>query len=946
MKRGPITGTGTYNLSGTGSLTVAGDIALGSLNGNTGTFNLSGTGSVAVSGDEIVGVSGTGKFVQSGGSNSVTGTLTTQKNPGSTGEYDLTGGTLTAANITNNGTFKFTGGTLSTVGTLANNGSITLGATQNIVVSADYTNANFGSDNSFNKDAGLTTSGGQIKAAGTTQQTVSGATVSSGTSAAPTLALGNVHVGSSTTQVYQINDVGTGGPSLRGAIQTTVNGGNVTDSRLSGTGVTASNYGPVAQGSSSASLAVTFNATTAGALTGQAVHIANNFDNVAEQTLTISGAAYRLATGSESPNPVTVVNQHVGGTASQALTITNTAANDGFSEKLDASFGANSGSVTNNGGTISLLGPTAGNSSSLSVGVDTSSAGHKTGSATVNYVSDGTGTSGLGLTAAGSSVVTVSGDVYRLASASAVTPSPVTFGNVRVGTTDSQALSLSNTAANDGFSEKLNASIGGATGSATTNGGSISLLGPTASDSSSLSVGVDTSSAGHKSGSATITLTSDGTGTSGLGSTSLGTQTVNVSGDVYRTAVGSVVAPVVVANQHVGGSATQALSVSNTAANDGFSEKLDASFGTNTGNVTNNGGSISLLGDTATNNTSLSVGVDTSSAGAKSGTATVNFTSNGTGTSGLASIGAGSQAVTVTGNVYNLASSSTIAPINLGVLHVGQGGGSVSQGISITNTAPTGLFSEGLDSSFGSYTNNGGTLNPTFNGSITNLTAGSTDAASMQVTLNTSTAGSVSGNILVHQGSNGTIDGLGNTALADQNPAVSGSVIATITNLAVAQINTAQPVNFGNVRVGAVVPSQALSITNAAPVSAFTESLIGNVVGTNNGTVTASGGFGLPTANPELAGGETDATHVLVGIDTSTAGAKSGNAIIDFKSDGTSFSGGTITDLGNTNVAVQGNVFRLATGSATTPDNLGSARVGGTLTGTISVTNTAAADGF
>ena len=136
---------------------------------------------------------------------------------------------------------------------------------------------------------------------------------------------------------------------------------------LSGSGVTAGNFGPIAQGSATGNEAIIFTATSGGALTGQKVHIANNFDNVAEQTLSISGAAYRLAAPSaHTPEPVSFGNVHVGAAATQALSITNTAANDGFSEKLDASLGGATGNATASG-SFSLLGPTATNNSSRSL---------------------------------------------------------------------------------------------------------------------------------------------------------------------------------------------------------------------------------------------------------------------------------------------------------------------------------------------------------------------------------------------------------------------------------------------------------------------------------------------------------------------------------------------------------------------------------------------------
>ena len=398
-------GTGTFTNSG-GTHTVTGNLTLGNQSTGNGTYNLSSTGSLAVSGNEIVGANGTGKFDQTGGSNSASGTLIIQQNSGSAGEYDLSGGTLNVANITNNGTLKYTGGTLNPVGTLANNGSITLGATQNITVTSAYTNANFGTGNSFNKLADVTTTGGQIQAAGTTAQTLTG-NVTNGATATPTLSFGNVHVGTTTTENYQINNVGSGGPSLLGAIQTSVNGGNLTDSRLSGTGVTASNYGPITQGTNTGNLAVTFNASSAGALTGQAVHIANNFGNVAEQTLSVTGAAYNLAS-SNTIAPITYGVVHVGaggGSITDYLSITNTAPTGAFTEGLDSSFGSFSGtggSLITTSGSISNLAAGATNNSSMGVTLNTTAVGVVNGTITVLQDSNGS-IDGMGNTGAGRS---------------------------------------------------------------------------------------------------------------------------------------------------------------------------------------------------------------------------------------------------------------------------------------------------------------------------------------------------------------------------------------------------------------------------------------------------------------------------------------------------------------------------------------------------------------
>ena len=126
-------------------------------------------------------------------------------------------------------------------------------------------------------------------------------------------------------------------------------------------------------------------------------------------------------------------------------------------------------------------------------------------------------------------------DVFRLADPSDHAPEPVNLGIVHVGDVAQQALTMSNLAPADGFSESLNASFGGTTGDATASG-SFTLLPAGATDSTSLVVGVGTATVGAKSGAATLDLESDGTGTSGYGIFALPSQTVNVSAQVNEYA--------------------------------------------------------------------------------------------------------------------------------------------------------------------------------------------------------------------------------------------------------------------------------------------------------------------------------------------------------------------------------------------------------------------------
>ncbi|MGP8050774.1 MAG: autotransporter domain-containing protein [Desulfobaccales bacterium] len=111
--------SGTYNLSGTGSLSVTGaggetignsgtgtftqtggtntvaqTLTLGDQSGASGSYTLSNTGSLSVSGDEFIGSAGSGTFTQTGGTNAVSGDLNVGTGAGK-GTYALLGGSAT-----------------------------------------------------------------------------------------------------------------------------------------------------------------------------------------------------------------------------------------------------------------------------------------------------------------------------------------------------------------------------------------------------------------------------------------------------------------------------------------------------------------------------------------------------------------------------------------------------------------------------------------------------------------------------------------------------------------------------------------------------------------------------------------------------------------------------------------------------------------------------------
>jgi len=142
--------TGTYLLSGTGSLSLTGgsehvgvygtgiftqtggtntinsgySLSLGDNAGATGTYSLSASGSLSVSGSEYIGNSGAGNFNQSGGTNSVGAYLFAGNNLGATGTLTLSGGTVSATSgeyigYNGSGTVNQNGGTNSLPGSAA-----------------------------------------------------------------------------------------------------------------------------------------------------------------------------------------------------------------------------------------------------------------------------------------------------------------------------------------------------------------------------------------------------------------------------------------------------------------------------------------------------------------------------------------------------------------------------------------------------------------------------------------------------------------------------------------------------------------------------------------------------------------------------------------------------------------------------------------------------------
>ena len=403
---GIVLGTGSsgpgMGTVGGGTLDLQGNISVASganMNPGTGTILLDG---MTLSNHNInnsgLTTSGTFKVVNASTLNNNAFSTGTGANLQVNALLNLTNGASlnvpATATINTGGTVNdYSGPITATIGTLnLNGGSLTntSGSTGTagaftVTVSTDYTNANWGSGNSFDPTANV--SGNTvIDAAGTGpfQAITGGSALTGGGTTTPTLALGAVHVGSSTSESFAIKNIGTSDPSLRGAVQTTgLTGGEVS---LAGG---AQNFGPIVSGASTSPYTVTFSATSAGALTGQSIAVVSNFANVPTQTVGLTGAAYHYAdpvwsktggagsfSGSGNAYTLDFGTLHNGVTSTADLQILNQLYADdptgAFTDLLDGSFTTNvvKGAAFNLTGFGSFSGVAAGGTVDQTVSYD------------------------------------------------------------------------------------------------------------------------------------------------------------------------------------------------------------------------------------------------------------------------------------------------------------------------------------------------------------------------------------------------------------------------------------------------------------------------------------------------------------------------------------------------------------------------------------------------
>ena len=337
-------------------------------------------------------------------------------------------------------------------------------------------------------------------------------------------------------------------------------------------------------------------------------------------TANVIDQAKPVINGIANPGSVSVNlgNVRLNSAASQNLSVLNQATGN-QQAVLNASIATNGAPVTA-GGSFSGLAPGA-TSTGLQVGLNTSTAGNQSGSATVSAVSD--------ITAFGNcapnctlnlapQTVNVTGAVYRLAAVATTTITPSITLAARVGAAaPSSAINITNNSV-DGFTEGLNVVRGATAAGFTSSGGPITNLAANAS-SSAIGITLNTGTAGTFSGNQVLALASNGTITSNS-DVALGNVNVALNGKVYTTAVAQVnTAAINFGIVHVGDVvALKNISVTNNAAVTALNDTLVGSISA-TGPFSGSGTLGAGVAATATDATSLKVGLNTATAGIFSG---------------------------------------------------------------------------------------------------------------------------------------------------------------------------------------------------------------------------------------------------------------------------------------------------------------------------------------
>jgi hypothetical protein len=306
----------------------------------------------------------------------------------------------------------------------------------------------------------------------------------------------------------------------------------------------------------------------------------------------------------------------------------------------------------------------------------------------------------------------------------------------------------------------------------------------------------------------------------------------------------------------------------------------------------------------------LSVSLADRATGTETGTAVITLDSDGTGIDGFGTTALGTQTVNLSATVFAYATAATAASLNFGIVHVGQ---TVTQDITLANSAAAGIYSENLDAAFS------GTSADFFaNGSVSELAAGASNTSGLVVTIQTGTAGVETGSTTLSLVSDGsTIDTLGTTVLAGKTVTLTGTV-DNYASLALHELSGAgtltstlannYTLNLGSVLESATALTADLEVLNSA--AGLSDLLSGsftvasaNAAFTNTGIGTFSG----------LGAGAADTSPVFT-LATGTAGTETEVLVIDPAGSNASGYSGTLSPVTLTITGIVADVFTLTTG--------------------------------
>ena len=295
--------------------------------------------------------------------------------------------------------------------------------------------------------------------------------------------------------------------------------------------------------------------------------------------------------------------------------------------------------------------------------------------------------------------------------------------------------------------------------------------------------------------SETVVLDSQGKNDSGY-SGALAPETLTITGTVESEADPQINNdPIDFGKLRENDPATKQISVTNDATPP--ADSLDAEVTGFTPDVQNASGSFTDLAAGATDDSSLSVGLDTTG-WEQSGSVTVAFDSN----NGESVTPLDPQTVSVQGTVYREADGIVTGPDTPQIFHVGD---NATTHLTVLNSAAADGFSEGL---LANVTGSSGSI--TADGATGLIAAGASDSSSLTVTFDTSQAQNIDGTVDVGLQSDGAgTSGFAPTDIEGQTVSVS----ATVNNFGnpVLQYDT---LNLGPVMAGDPSPFTHLSVLN------------------------------------------------------------------------------------------------------------------------------------